>query len=132
MEAICEYEQQVLTAFREVEDALVNLDWQDKQLQSYKESLATAQRRAYLVQRKYNAGYANNLDLINARLTELQAHLNVVVTAGQKFQSTVQLIKALGGSWQSGEEISTEATPEEPCSPGQSEERYKRHRPYVR
>lgn len=116
-ESVDNYREQVLTAFKEVEDALVDLEWQANEYLYYEQSLTSASRRAYLVQRQYNVGYTNNINLISAQLSELQARLNVVNMLGARYQSTVLLIKALGGGWSS-----SDAASEEPS--GESEGEY--------
>ena len=95
-QSVYTYQQQVLTAFKEVEDALADLEWQEKEFQNYRRSLETSKKRVSLLKRQYSLGYTNNLNLISSELTALQARLNVVNALGRRYQSTVQLIKALG------------------------------------
>jgi len=112
-EALHEYKDQVLIALREVEDALANLEWLYTEYQSYWLSSQSAKERLSLTLRRYVQGLASYLEVIDSRRTALQAELNEVNVLGERYISTVQLIKAMGGSW----EASLQTTPEEPgCS----------------
>ncbi|MGE5944742.1 MAG: TolC family protein, partial [Flavobacteriales bacterium] len=44
-------------------------------------------------------GYANYLDLLTARQSELSAELNVIDSKLQQLLSVVNLYEALGGGW---------------------------------
>jgi len=98
-EASANYQQQVLTAFQEVEDALVNIEQQNKQYQSYLRAAQAADRRAELSLNQYNQGLVNNLDPLSNQQSALNAELNAVLLLQQRYLSTIQLIKAIGGSW---------------------------------
>lgn len=98
-EAVDNYQQQILIAFREVEDSLNNLAWQFKEEKSLQESVFAAQKTASLSKRRYLSGLVTYLEVVTNDQAELEAENNWVVTLGARYLSTIQLIKALGGGW---------------------------------
>lgn len=98
-EAMHDFEQTVITAFQEVEDALVNLEMQAKQYESYAASTEVSDKRTKLSWRRYQNGVANYLEVLDSERSKLSAENNLVTTLGVRYISTIQLIKALGGAW---------------------------------
>lgn len=113
-EASGEYQQTVLTAFQEVEDALNNLERQDKQGQFLASSAESSEQVYRLSNQRYNKGLVSYLNVVDSERAKLNAQLNEIALLGARYLSTVQLIKALGGSWEMSEEICTASS--EPCS----------------
>lgn len=107
-EASHQYQQTVLTAFQDVEDALANLKFQAKSYESYQQSVFAAVKRTQLSTKRYTNGLIGYLEVIDSERTQLQAELNAASFLGFRYQSTIQLIKALGGSWQSSFEPALE------------------------
>lgn len=98
-EALHNYQDRVLTAFQEVEDALVNVEQQAKEYGLYAQSSGLADRRIRLALSRYTKGLSNYLDVLDSQRSKIQADTNRVNTLGLRYLSAVQLIKALGGSW---------------------------------
>lgn len=98
-EASGTYQQQVLTAFKEVEDALNNLDMQAQQADSLEQSVKAASTTLTLSIQRYKSGLVNYLQVVDSQRSELDAARTLVTLQGVRYLSTVQLIKALGGSW---------------------------------
>lgn len=98
-EADATYQQQILTAFQEVEDALHNLEYQKKQAKSLQQSVESAQISLTLSRNRYSAGLVNYIEVVDNERSALTAEQNAVNLLGQRYVSTVQLIKALGGGW---------------------------------
>lgn len=98
-EALAAYEQSVLVALREVEDALVAVrtarTQRDAQVQQV-EALRSALRLASL---RYKGGLANYLDVLIAQRNLFEAELALTGTHRLHLVSIVQLYKALGGGW---------------------------------
>ncbi len=98
-QALAQYEQAILTAFREVEDALVAVrtarDQREAQAAQV-ESLRSALRLATL---RYKGGLANYLDVLIAQRNLFDAELSLTSTHRLHLVSVVQLYKALGGGW---------------------------------
>lgn len=106
-EASLTYKNQVLTAFQEVEDALNNIEFQAKQYQSFEEAAQAAREYDTLALQRYKHGLVNYLEVSQAEQAKLQAELGVENMRGVQYVSTVQLIKALGGSWQFNDCVKT-------------------------
>ncbi len=98
-EALADYEKAVLTAFREVEDALVAVRTAREQNKAQQQQVAALQSALRLAELRYKGGLANYLDVLVARRNLFEAEL--AQTASQRLQlvSIVQLYKALGGGW---------------------------------
>lgn len=94
------YQQTVLTAFQEVEDALNNIELRDKQYNSLKISVKSSRTSTQLSTNRYLKGLANYIEIVINQQQELVAELSLVNVSGQRYVATIQLIKALGGSWQ--------------------------------
>jgi multidrug efflux system outer membrane protein len=93
------YRKQVLTAFQEVETSLGDLKTLAEQGDAQERATAAAVRTLQLSQSQYGNGAINFLDVLDAERTLLLDERESVRLLGQQLQATVQLIKALGGSW---------------------------------
>ncbi|KAF3362529.1 Uncharacterized protein PHSC3_000764 [Chlamydiales bacterium STE3] len=98
-QAIGHYQQTVVRAFQEVEDALNNIEQQAKQAESLYSSVNAAIKTLELSNRRYSNGLANYLDVMDSQREELSAKRTWINIQGARFISTVQLVKALGGGW---------------------------------
>jgi len=98
-EDVANYRQQVLTAFREVEDNLSDLRILENQTQTEAEAVQASARAAQLSRAQYKEGAVNYLDVIDAERTVLQSRRAAVQLAGVQAAATVNLIRALGGGW---------------------------------
>lgn len=98
-QARAQYEQSVLVAFREVDNALIAVrtahDQRNAQAEQV-ESLQSAFRQATL---RYKSGLANYLDVLIAQRNLFEAELSLMSTHRLHLVSVVQLYKALGGGW---------------------------------
>lgn len=98
-EAMAAYEQSVLVAFREVEDALVAVQTADTQRKAQGEQVAALRSALRLASLRYNGGLANYLDVLIAQRNLFDAELALTSTHRLHLVSIVQLYKALGGGW---------------------------------
>jgi multidrug efflux system outer membrane protein len=98
-EDVANYRQQVLLAFREVEDNLSDMRILEDQTRTQDEAVKASQRAADLSRSQYTEGAVNYLDVIDAERTVLQARRAAVQLQGVQAASTVNLIRALGGGW---------------------------------
>lgn len=98
------YDQSVLNAFREVEDALVSVNTFDDQYVAVDRQRQAARNAATLSRARYDEGLTSYLEVLDSERTLFDADL----TSSQTFQlwlnSYVQLYKSLGGGWISREE----------------------------
>lgn len=90
------YRQTVLTAFQEVEDALVNLKYQKEEYESYQRAVGFAKTRLKLSTQRYEQGLNNYLEVIDSERAALQTETQAVNSLGLRYLATIQLIKALG------------------------------------
>jgi len=98
-EASGQYQQQVLIAFQEVEDALADLDSYAKQ---YDLAVATeewAQETYQLYLDRYMLGVIYYINVANTERDLLNYKIAVNTLQGFRYVSTIQFIKALGGGW---------------------------------
>lgn len=99
-EASGSYQQVILNAFQEVEDALNNIELYTK---AYERVLlsANASTQAYQITSQQNLrGLVNYLNVVQTEVEQLTAKSKVIDALGNRYQATIQLIKALGGSWE--------------------------------
>lgn len=98
-QALAEYEQSVLVAFKEVENALIAVRTTREQRSAQAEqveSLLSAHRQATL---RYSSGLANYLEVLIAQRNLFDSELALTNTHRLHLVSIVQLYKALGGGW---------------------------------
>jgi multidrug efflux system outer membrane protein len=98
-ESVAGYRQQVLVAFAEVENSLVDVRTLDDQGQATREAVASAGRALAIAQARYRAGATGYLDVIDAQRSLLTVQRLETQIRGARAGSTVALIRALGGGW---------------------------------
>ena len=98
-QAVAQYEQTVLTAFREVEDALVAVRTARAQNEAQQAQVNALQSALRLAELRYKGGLANYLDVLVARRNLFEAELAMTSSRRLQLVSVVQLYKALGGGW---------------------------------
>jgi multidrug efflux system outer membrane protein len=98
-EGVANHESRLLTALREVEDALS--DVQERQLQGQAQSeTQKAAARAYLVaQTRYERGLSNYLDVTDAQRSELNAERAAAQISTQRLLAAVAVARSLGAGW---------------------------------
>ena len=93
------YEDTVLLAFREVEDALVEVQTYRKQLAAVENKQAAASNAAVLSRERYDQGVTSYLEVLDTERTLFNVELELSQLR-QEFRSAyVKLYKALGGGW---------------------------------
>ncbi|WP_374458802.1 efflux transporter outer membrane subunit [Chryseobacterium taeanense] len=97
--AYLNFRKAVLTAGKEVSDAIRVFSVQDsfielkqKELNAYKNSVEYSQELV-------NYGMANYLEVLNASVNSLNAELNIANAEYSKMKAAVDLYQALGGGW---------------------------------
>lgn len=93
------YRSALLTAVREVEDSLVDLQVLRQQTATQQEAVDAATRATSLARRRFDKGAASYFEVVDAQRTELQARRTANALQSEQATSTVQLIQALGGDW---------------------------------
>ena len=102
--AVAEYESAILTAFREVADALAGRRYLAEQVAAQLENVATLQRIADLAEERYAEGVVNYLQVLDASRNLFQAEQEFVQIKRAQVQNLLELYIALGGGTTSGGE----------------------------
>lgn len=98
-QALAQYQQAVLTAFREVEDALIAVRTTRTQNEAQRQQVTALQSALKMAELRYKGGLANYLDVLVARRNLFDAELALTGTRRLHLVSVLQLYKALGGGW---------------------------------
>lgn len=98
-EALARYREQVLVAFRDVEDELSSLQLLAEQAQAQSRAVASAARATALSGSRYRNGLVSQLELLDAQRSELRNRRQALQVRAAQYQSTVGLVRALGGAW---------------------------------
>jgi outer membrane protein, multidrug efflux system len=97
--AAASYREQVLVAFRDVEDQLSSLRLLADQATAQAQAVDSASRATVLSDTRYRNGYVSQLELLDARRGELSNRREALQVRAAQYQATVGLIRALGGGW---------------------------------
>ncbi len=98
-QAVAHYEQTILVAFKEVEDALVAVTTTREQRKAQAQQVDALRSALNLANLRYKGGLANYLDVLIAQRNLFEAELALTGTHRLHLVSIVQLYKALGGGW---------------------------------
>ncbi len=98
-QALAGYQRSVETAFREVSDALVNVEQSGGSEAELAERLKAARNALELSTARYESGYSPFLEVLDAQRTANDAELAYVRNRQSRLAFSVDLMKALGGGW---------------------------------
>jgi multidrug efflux system outer membrane protein len=98
------YDQAVLNAFRETEDALIAVTTLEVELAAVIRQRDAAANAAILSKARYDEGITSYLEVLDSERTLFDASLNASATLQYRLNSYVSLYKAIGGGWISKEE----------------------------
>ena len=94
-----QYEQTVLNAFADVDNALAQYRTYDQEHKIRHEQVMAAQKALQLVQARYDFGYSSYYEVVIQQNLLFDAELAESTTLQQKINSIVFLYKSLGGGW---------------------------------
>lgn len=97
--AYLNFRKTLLTAGREVSDALKVYESQDSFIDLKRKELTAYQKSVEFSQELVNYGMANYLEVLNASVNSLNAELNISNAEYAKMKAGVELYQALGGGW---------------------------------
>lgn len=103
-QSLMAYEETVLMAFREVEDALVDIVNLKLELEAVWRQIDAAVNAAALSTARYDAGQTSYLELLESERQMFNAELTGAEIYREHLSSYVRLYKALGGGWISEEQ----------------------------
>jgi len=96
---IANYRQTTLTAFQEVEDNLSTLRILEQESARQHEATTSAESSLQLSLNRYKGGLVTYLEVITAQSIALTNERTEVDLVRRRMDASVQLIKALGGGW---------------------------------
>jgi len=94
------YQSTVLSAFKEVEDALIAYSKEQQRHKALAKAVAANQLAVQLANERYQKGLTAFLDVLTSQTALYQAQSLLVTSESQLSSNLVALYKALGGGWQ--------------------------------
>ena len=104
LQSAYEYENTVIQAFKEVEDALITISTTKQALAARNEQVVAAVSARDLSKQRYDGGVTSYLEVIENDRAAFDAELKYSETRQQLLSSYILLYKALGGGWLSAEQ----------------------------
>jgi NodT family efflux transporter outer membrane factor (OMF) lipoprotein len=101
--AVASYRETVLTSFQDVEDNLAALRVLTEEFEQQEKAVSAAERSLTLSRDRYQAGVAPYLEVLTAQFAELSNARTAVDLQTRRMTATVNLIRALGGGWESSD-----------------------------
>jgi outer membrane protein, multidrug efflux system len=111
-QSVANYRETVLTAFQEVEDGISNLSTLSQALSTQTAAVDAARRALNIANNRYIGGVTSYLDVITAQTTLLGDERLETQLLGQQMVSSVYLVKALGGGWDSSQITNEQVHPQ--------------------
>jgi multidrug efflux system outer membrane protein len=101
-EAVANHEGRLLTALREVEDALSDVQERQQQGDVQAQAQQAAARALLVAQARYDRGVSTYLDVTDAQRSTLAADRAAAQIRTQRLLAAVSVARALGGGWTQG------------------------------
>jgi multidrug efflux system outer membrane protein len=101
-EAVANHEARLLTALREVEDALSDVQQRQQQGDVQVQAQQAAARAVQVAQARYDRGVSTYLDVTDAQRSALAADRAAAQIRTQRLLAAVAVARALGGGWRQG------------------------------
>jgi multidrug efflux system outer membrane protein len=99
--SVADYRETTLVAFQQVEDALAGLNALTNASDSQQRAVADAELSLNLANARYTGGLVTYLDVITAQEQVLTNERLAAQIQGQRLVTSVLLVKAVGGNWDS-------------------------------
>lgn len=106
-QALVNYQKSVETAFREVADALTNMQQSAATEQDLRARLTAARNALRLARLRYESGYSAYLEVLDAQRTANDAELAAIRNRQATLAAHVDFLKALGGGWSATDVLAT-------------------------
>jgi NodT family efflux transporter outer membrane factor (OMF) lipoprotein len=97
---IAKYQNTVIVAYSEVENAMVAYNQARKQVGFYQKSAEASERAAQIAISQYSDGTADFSRVLNTQTALLQSQANLIDARSQVSGNLVAIYKGLGGGWQ--------------------------------
>ncbi|MDT8419403.1 MAG: efflux transporter outer membrane subunit [Desulfuromonadales bacterium] len=102
-QAVAAYQQQVLIAFREVEDALARNRTTELRIEQLSATELSTAATLRLATNRYRSGLSDYLPVLTAQRFHFEAQSRLLSARQQLLTERISLARALGGSWMSAE-----------------------------
>ena len=112
-QALLAYQQTVLRAFSEVEDALVAVRTYRDEHAARQRQVEAANNAARLSRARYNGGVTSYLEVLVTEQSQFSAELAESQTLRLYLNTIIELYKALGGGWVAQTEVTADANVEQ-------------------
>lgn len=99
-ELLIAYQNTVLKALREVEDALIAFRKAEQRVSSLEEGVNASRRAANLALRQYQNGLEDYTRVLNSELLLVQQQDKLTASRGEVARQLIAAYKALGGGWE--------------------------------
>jgi multidrug efflux system outer membrane protein len=110
-EAFAAYQQTAVTAFKEAENALIDLRQRISQSDARERAVANSKLVLDGSEQRYLEGAVNYFEVIDAERLFLNAQLSRVQTMNARYAATVDLVRAFGGAFASPDHPASVASP---------------------
>jgi NodT family efflux transporter outer membrane factor (OMF) lipoprotein len=107
--ALAQYEQRVLLALQETDSALIDFNRQQARLDLLRASAQASEKATGLARVRYQFGVADFLTVLDAERTLLESQDRLADSETLTATALVAVYKALGGGWESAEEMDQHA-----------------------
>ena len=93
------YEKTIISAFRETEDALVNIKTIEEEMAFVEKQVAASVNAAKLSRQRYDGGITSYLEVLDAERTLFEIELYHTDLQKRRLSAYTELYKVLGGGW---------------------------------
>jgi NodT family efflux transporter outer membrane factor (OMF) lipoprotein len=104
-ELLLNYQRTVLAAVEEVDNAISNYAAEQDRLQNLETALAAAEKAVQIASQRYNRGFTNFLDVLDAQREYYALQDQYAVAQEEVVLQFIALYKALGGGWENYQSV---------------------------
>jgi len=104
-EMLAAYQKSIETGFREVADALTDVQQTTAAAVDHDARVVAARNALRLANRRYTSGLSPFLDVLDAQRTVNEAELAQIINRQAQLAASVDLMKALGGGWSAEQSV---------------------------
>ncbi len=101
---IAEFEQQVLVALEETDNALQNFSREEERRAGLQRALATSNQAAFFARQRFEVGSSDFLSVLDAQRAQLVVSAQLAQSDMQVLLNLVAVYKSLGGGWEFAEQ----------------------------
>jgi multidrug efflux system outer membrane protein len=110
-QAVLNYQQAILIAFRDVDDALLDRGKSEERLDALHRQLKALRNYSRLARLRYDEGYTSFLEVLDADRSLFSVELSYASGQNTLFRSLINVYKAMGGGWVDAAEASAAVQP---------------------